>query len=350
MSVIPDVSGLNSPDWLLAGFDLQQDRYHLVRVGRETYHQSSFLDHRIRPLPVETISLPGAGVDEVLQHVVTTQTAWIFHSGFCCSTLLASCLDHPGITLVLREPLVLSRLAQLAREKSPGHDPGVQLLMDRVIALCERSYSGERLLIKPSNFANLLSAQLFLPGANAKRPQHKAILMSCSLHALLISILKKKDEAETILPGFLRALLKDSDYLHRIDVPELQSMNLLQQAVLFWHCQRHFLQQQLATAVPGSLMTLSMERFLAQPQEVLLEVSEFLRLGLAPQALQQTVESGAFLRHSKQSDQSYNAASQRQEQEAIKARYADDVRQAMAWAEPLLDQLPIKSFDSFEEQ
>jgi len=80
------------------------------------------------------------------------------------------------------------------------------------------------------------------------------------------------------------------------------------------------------------------------------EVSEFLNLGLSPQSIQQTVESGAFLRHSKQNDQSYDAASHRQEQQAILERNADDIAEAMTWAEPLLDQLPIKSFDAFEEQ
>ena len=115
MITVPDLKSLVSPDWLLAGFDAQKDRYHLAKVSRETYRVSSFLDHRIHPLPTETLSITGQQIDEVLQFVAVPPANWIFHSGFCCSTLLASCLDHPGNTLVLREPKALSLLAQVTR-------------------------------------------------------------------------------------------------------------------------------------------------------------------------------------------------------------------------------------------
>jgi hypothetical protein len=337
-----DTEQLATPDWLLAGFDAQNDRYHLARVSRETYHSSSFLDHRIQPLPKETRSLSGNEVDAVLRHVEVPRTAWIFHTGFCCSTLLASCLDHPGSSLVLREPKVLSLLAQAARQNKAGGP----LVHQRVIGMCERSYPGEALLLKLSNFANSLIGELMSP--KVREPQRRAVLMSCSLESLLLSILKKRAEAEASLPAFLHALLQDSDYRQVTGISDPGNLHLLQQSVLFWHCQRYFLQQRLAEAAEGSFMSLSMERFLAQPQAVLQEASEFLALGLAKELIAETVETGAFRRHSKQASKDYSPETHRMEQQATKALFATEIEQAMNWAEPLLEQLPVKPFDEFE--
>lgn len=346
MIASPDPAQLSSPDWLLAGFDLQAGRYHLAQVSRQTYQASAFLDHRIRPLPTETISLDGHQVDEVLGHSKLSQMAWVFHTGFCCSTLLASCLDHPGHTLVLREPLVLSRLAHEKRKNLGGDKSALTLATHRVTGLCERSYAGESLLIKPSNFANCLIEDLFHAGP--QQPQRKAILMTSSLDSLLVSILKKQSEAEASLPGFLRALLLDSDYLQVAGLGDIDQFNLLQQSVLFWHCQRYFLQQCLTRSGTDTFMLLSMERFLAEPLAVLLQASHFLRLDLPQETLQQTVQSGAFRRHSKQTGQDYDAEVQQQEQQAIRSAHAQELSAALAWAAPLLQRLPVRPFDRFE--
>lgn len=341
--------GLDSPDWLLAGFDIQHDRYHLARVNRETYHASAFLDHRINPLPTETISLSAAQVDIALGSKTTRPAGWIFHTGFCGSTLLANCLDHPGTTLVLREPLVLARLARNLRDTSDRGSPDMQGLMERVTGLCERSYPGETCIIKTSNFSNVLIPHLMLP-VESGRPQRKAVLMSCSLEALLLSILKKKSEAEILLQGFLRALLQDSDYLTQVNVPAPDSLDLLQQGVLFWHCQRYFLQTRMAQSGTGTFMSLSMERFLAEPKIVLSEVSGFLQLGLAEELLGRTIADGAFRRHSKISAASYDAMQQQREQQTTAARYRSEMAAALEWAKPLLDALPVEAFDAFEQQ
>jgi len=339
---------LSSPDWLLAGFDLQNDRYQLARVDRETYRASAFLDHRIQPLPKKTISLSGTEVDALLPAKPMIQGGWIFHTGFCGSTLLANCLDHPGTTLVLREPLVLSRLAQSLRNASHPPSPGMHGLIARVIGLCERSYPGEACVIKPSNFANAWIPSWMLSDESG-RPARKAIVISCRLDTLLISVLKKKEEAELSLPGFLRALLQDSDYLQHTNVPDPADLDLLQQSVLFWHCQRYFLQRQLAKAEQGRFLALSMERFLAEPKIALPEVSDFLQLGLADELLQETIADGVFRRHSKNRAASYDAALHQREQQSTAARYRSELAGALEWAKPLLDALPVRALDAFEQ-
>lgn len=345
MSTSTTTPDLASPDWLLAGFDADRGLYHLAQVSRASYKQTSFLDHRIQPLPTLTRSVNEAQLVAILRQIKNPHSAWIFHTGFCCSTLLASCLDHPETTLVLREPMVLSRLAQLKRdqrEKQPGQE-----LISNVLAMCERSYPGEALLIKPSNFANALLPDLASnTGSGTKR---KAVLMSSGLYSLLVSMMKKKAEAEATLPGFVRSLLKDSDYQQRTDLPDVGALNLLQQSVVFWHCQRYFLQNYMVAALPGSFMTLSMERFLAEPEVVLRDTSQFLGLGLADSVLQETVQSGAFTRHSKQQQKKYNPQAHLVEQQETAKQFGVEISAALEWAKPLLEKLPVRPFDDFEQ-
>ena len=147
------LAGLASPDWMLAGFDPEHDVYQFARVSKATYRGSAFLDHRIRPLPDAVRSLPGKEVDVLLRCVAPQPAGWIFHTAFCASTLLATCLDDEGRTLVLREPAVLSRLAAFERRTGAG---GNSAARRRVLALTERSYPAERVIVKPSNYANAL--------------------------------------------------------------------------------------------------------------------------------------------------------------------------------------------------
>jgi len=345
MSTSTPTPDLASPDWLLAGFDADRGLYHLAQVSRATYKQTAFLDHRIQPMPTSTLTVDEARLGSALRHTNNPRSAWIFHTGFCCSTLLASCLDHPGTTLVLREPMVLSRLAQLKRDQQ-GHHPGQQLISN-VLAMCERRYLGEAVLIKPSNFANALLPDLAnYDGKNAER---KIVLMSSGLYSLLVSMMKKKAEAGVTLPGFVRSLLKDSDYQQRTELPEVGALTLLQQSVVFWHCQRYFLQNHIETALPGSFMTLSMERFLAEPEVVLGETSQFLGLGLTESVLQETVRSGAFTRHSKQQQKEYNPQAHQVEQQETAKQFGVEIFEALEWAKPLLEKLPVRPFDDFEQ-
>ncbi|MGH8035482.1 MAG: hypothetical protein ACREO9_09665, partial [Lysobacterales bacterium] len=106
---------LANPDWLLAGFDEQHELFQFAKVSRQTYFSSSFLDHRIVPMPEQVLTATGAEVDAVLRGRKHPPGAMIFHTAFCASTLLASCLDHPSRTLVLREPMVLTHLARRVR-------------------------------------------------------------------------------------------------------------------------------------------------------------------------------------------------------------------------------------------
>ncbi|MDX1380620.1 MAG: hypothetical protein R3233_05840 [Xanthomonadales bacterium] len=327
---------LRSPDWLLAGVDPAAGRAQFARVSRETYLESPFLDHRIRPMPTEAHSLSFDALEPAAR-AVRGAAGWIVHTAFCCSTLLARCLDHPGRTLVLKEPLVLTRLADLVREGRAADVP-----LDHLLRLMERAYPGETALIKPSNYANAL-----LPPLMAADARRRVVLMSCALDALLVSLLKKREEAEQRLPGFVAALLRDSDYAVRAGLEQAPPNGVLQLGVVMWHAQRHALETERAR-LGGRAMVLSMERFLAEPLDTLSAVSAHLDLGLDPEMIERAVSDGAFRRHAKSSETAYDAEQRAQEAGQLATEHADALADARAYAAPLLERVPVSSWPGEE--
>lgn len=327
---------LRSPDWLLAGVDPAAGRAQFARVDRATYHDSPFLDHRIRPMPTEAHSLPFDALEQAARSV-RGPAGWILHTAFCCSTLLARCLDHPGRTLVLKEPLVLTRLADLVRD---GRESGVPL--HTLLRLMERCYPAETPLVKPSNYANSL-----LPGLLTTDARRRVVLMSCALDAFLVSLLKKQAEAEQRLPGFVAALLRDSDYAERAGLADAPPAGVLQLGVVMWHAQRYALEAQRAR-VGGRAMVLSMERFLAEPLDTLAAVSAHLGLGLDDAMLEDAVNEGAFRRHAKSSDTAYDARQRAQEAERLADEHADALAAARTYAAPLLERIPVPAWPGEE--
>ncbi|MEJ8569499.1 hypothetical protein [Elongatibacter sediminis] len=339
----PPVEPPGGPEWLLAGIDPAHDAFQFAAVSRATYRDSAFLDHRIRPRPAEVRTVAGEAVDRALASAPPPPAGWIFHTAFCCSTLLAHCLDHPERTLVLREPAVLSRLAALCRESAAAVDT---TLLQRVICLSERPFAGERVVVKPSNYANALLPALATGPGKDDTPR-SCVLMSCSLRALLLSVLKKQDEAERLLASFTDALLRDTDYAERTGIHSVADLDLLRQAVVFWHCQRYQFQA-VSRAAKAVTLGLTMERFLAEPASSLAAVGAHLSLGLGDGLIQDVVEQGAFTRHAK-SGAAYGPDQRRVESAAMEQRHGETVAGALRWAETVLRDVPVEPLMAGED-
>ena len=342
-----DLIHLTSPDWLLAGFDEGRELFQFARVSRQTYRDSSFLDHRIKPLPERVATATGSEVDLTLGKLAGRRAAYVFHTAFCASTLLALCLDHPGRTLVLREPKVLARLGALLRDTPSSGSVQMGLLKQRVFGLLDRSYAGEAVVIKPSNFANSL-VQDVLDERSGAGAQHQCLLLSNGLRNLIISILKNEPEARERMPVFLEALLRDSDYLEHAGLPPVESLDLLQQSAVFWHCQRHFFQCIKCPSGTRQLLPVSMETFLVRPLDTLVAINEFLQLGLSEELLIEVVERGEFRRHSK-TGAGYGPEQQLLEAQAIAQRHDAEICRTLKWAAPLLRAMPVEPFSDDEE-
>jgi len=172
--------------------------------------------------------------------------------------------------------------------------------------------------------------------------------LSNGLRSLLISVLKKTEEAREKMTAFTQALLDDTDYATRVDLPPLESLTLLQQSVVFWHCQRYHFQNVRQALKPEQFFSLSTHSFVDQPGRMLSEINEFLSLRLSPEQLDETVHSGAFRQHSKKGSR-YGPEQQRAEASETASRYASEIQSALLWASPLLKRLPPEPMSRDED-
>lgn len=113
---------------------------------------------------------------------------YIFHVGFCGSTLLARLLDQPGRALVLREPNCLADLANQADRPSASSHCAVTLDegLTEIRSQLRRGWQGgEPVVVKPSNWVNRL-----LPDFAAQPAAMRALFMTIDRPAFVRAIVR----------------------------------------------------------------------------------------------------------------------------------------------------------------
>lgn len=189
------------PGWFAHRFDPDRDLYHLIPATREELRAATFLTDE---------QLVGAKSPVATARAATLAAAtglapvhFVFHSAFCCSTLLARALDAPGVALTLREPVMLNdligwkRRGGLPARVAEGLDHALRLLV-------QPAAPGEAVVIKPSNLVNPLAA-----AALALRPEARAILLYAPLRTFLVSIASKGLEGRLWVRDLWAKLLAD---------------------------------------------------------------------------------------------------------------------------------------------
>lgn len=222
---------------------------------------------------------------------------FIFHTAFCCSTLLARALDAPGYSMGLKEPAVLFDLAHAWLQRRSGARPETALTVS--LNLLSRPQEGEEVQIaKPSNGANHL-APLFLECA----PGSRAIVMHSDLVSYLHGLVRRGEDGR----AFGRRLLLDWAMAgaHALTPAYLVSITDLQASALAWFLQARQLSA-LRANHPERVATLSSRAFLERKRETLERVSTFFGLGAGPDVWRAKAEGPVFREHAKNLGQPFD--------------------------------------------
>jgi hypothetical protein len=88
-----------------------------VRMSRDTYSRSTFLDDRTISTDGEEHRVPVASVMDAFNANPPARRPVMFvaHTALCGSTLLSRCLDFPGVCLPYKEPYLLHNLSGIWR-------------------------------------------------------------------------------------------------------------------------------------------------------------------------------------------------------------------------------------------
>ena len=325
MAANPDLAAIAAdPNWLANRYDESQDLIHFVRLTREEHRAVTFItDEYIRPdaprLVLRRSDVMAAAGPPAPLH-------FIFHSAYCCSTVLARAVDVPGVSMGLKEPLILNDLVGWRRR---GADP-LQLgaMTDSILTLLARPFApGEAVVVKPSNVLNGIA-----PAMLGMRPRSRAILLHAPLPDFLRSIARKglwgRRWARELFIGQLRDGIVDLGLgeQHYLDLTDLQV------AAAGWLAQHDVFARLVGRFGPGRVRTLDSVTLMARPDEAMAQVSDLFGLGLDARAIERILAGPAFTSHSK-SNAGFSAADRLAEQRDAAETHADEIEKVAVWTE-----------------
>lgn len=276
--------------WLPAHWDRPAAALQFIHLPRERHGEFTFLADEYlgaAQLPTATVSLA-----ELLSTSPQQPPAahFIFHSAFCCSTLLARALDLPGKAMALKEPQILNELADGARNKMLNGE----LLALVLRLLSRRSAPDERVIVKPSNVVNLLA-----PALMDLSDDSRALFLYAPLRHFLGSIARKGLWGRRWGRRLYLQLLRDTGLQFGLGDGEQFELSDLQVAALAW-LMHHAQAAALFEQCPGRVRTLDSDTFLARRTETLVSLGCFFEVGLKPGDVDSIVHGSVFKTHSKE--------------------------------------------------
>lgn len=314
------------PQWFPDGFDAGRGIIRFARMTREAVSENPFLDER------KSKSVSGwadARVDDLISNTKPAPApAFIFHSAFCGSTLLARALDVPGKTLPLKEPNILLDLVN-ARRVTPSLQSGsnYEKLASVVVSLLGRRHKeDERIVIKPTN-----SASPFAPFAF--KLNCPSLFLYGSLNDFLVSILKKREEGRAFVRQQFNIFALDRTGLSGIEPRKAMSLTDLQVAALIW---RHQLEEfSRFLNMSPSAASIEFAAIIAKPGAALSAVARHFSLPLNREEIEAAASGPIFLTNSKFANEAFDAEKRKAENNKIKALFDVELKLISSWIETI---------------
>lgn len=318
---------VRDPAWLPHFYDANRDTLVFARLPRETQRRITFLDSRFvdRDAESEPAPISALPLDRVREQAGPLH--YIFHTGFCCSTLLARALDLPGVSMGLKEPAVLACFAEYwsNTRRTAGALEALSVTLD---LLSRPLAPGEAQIVKPSTVANHIIPQML-----HVRPDAKAIVLYSSLDTFLRAIARRGLEgrifARELFHQFAPVIPLSSG--GREDVVLQADLQIAAQA---WLMQAAFMDS-VAKRFGRRVRVLNSETFLADPASTLHDIGAFLNLRITPEMARQTGESAIFQEHAKELGRPFNVAAQKAQYEEAGETHREELALTKQWARGL---------------
>ncbi len=310
--------------WLAHRYDETHDAIHFRLVDRARHRATPFLkDSELGegdPLVFRRDDCVAAAKPLHLQ-----PPRFIFHSAYCCSTLLARAFDQPGVSMGFSEPTILTDVVELQLKR---RDPRqVAAALDAALTLLARPIEPNEVnVIKPSNVLNPM-----IPAVLAMRPETRAVLLYAPLENFVASIARKEIEGRDwarLLMGRLIRLGQAERF--GLTEEELYRQTDLQVAAMGWLAQ-HALFAEHGT--DPRIRTLDSETLLARAPDCLKALGELFAIDLDAEA---AVAGPAFQKHSKDGS-AYGAEQRRADKEAGLSVYRREIEVVTEWSRRLAE-------------
>lgn len=320
---------VNDPSWLAHRFDPGYDAVHLLRLSRAERDDATFLVDDYLKTAGDPLVLTRRDAAAALSGPKAPRH-FLFHSAFCCSTLLARALDVPGVASAFKEPVVLNDLVGW-RRRGAGDAAFGATLRDALDLLGRPFERGEAAVVKPANIANVIA-----PALIAAQPATHAVLMYAPLETFLTSVAKKGIDGRLWVRGLFAGLMQDGITDFGYDAGALFGQTDLQIAALGWLAQQRLFLHLLTGPLGARVRSLRSDVLLRDPVQAIVHLDRLFSLGLDEAAATAIGTGPAFGRHSK-TGAAFGASERRAEYAQATDLYADEVNKVAIWAGHVAD-------------
>jgi len=310
--------------WLAHRFDPAADAIQFRLVDRVAHAKATFLTDEYLgeepdPVVIKRAEAVAGAPEPAAAH-------FIFHSAFCCSTLLARAFDLPGLSMGLKEPVILNDIVGWRHRGAAGRD--IAEALDNSLKLLARPFSpGEATIIKPSNIANGLA-----PAIMGLRPASRALLLRAPLPVFLKSVAKKgmwgrlwvRDLlGKQLREGFVDLGFEQGDYLGLTD---------LQAAAVGWLAQQALFARMIAQFGAERVRTLDSETLLDNPDASIDRLAELFGISIDADGRKAIIDGPGFANDSKTGTAFSRNTRDAQYDEAMR-QHQDEIEKVTVWAE-----------------
>lgn len=308
-------------------YDPTSNAFVFAHAPRELHRKLVFLDPRYMAETPKSAPIPAPDLVEPAR-AAARPLHFIFHTAFCCSTLLSRALDQPGMSMGVKEPAILVQLSHpaAARPRTDGVDP-----LDIALDLLSRPLApGETQIVKPSNAANGL-----IPAILEKRPRAKALALYSPLDAYLRSSARMGHAGRQFNRQMFAQLAQTLPLLQRYTVQELMLQTDLQIAAQVWLMQAALLSEVAQRRGAERVRSLTSATLLADKAGSLQRLGAFWDLSTSPERWAEIAASPVFANEAKSHDETpFDAGAKR----AADAVHAAEVALTFAWGRSLAAQ------------
>lgn len=312
---------LTEGSWLAHRYDTELDSYQMRYLTRDAHDAATFITDEYLGTAQDIVAI---GRKEAMATVRRDNDLhFIIHSAFCASTMLARGFNLPGISMGLKEPVLLNDIVGWRRRGAERAQIAERL--DHGLHMLARPFGRDKaIIVKPSNVFNAL-----VPAALAMRPQSNAILLYAPLPVFLVSVARKGLWCRLWCRELLEGLITDGIVDLGFETRDYFRQSDLQVAAVGWLAQQHLFRRIANQFGSGRIATLDSETLTANPAATLGAAGRHFGIDIAPSLLD---GHPAFATHSKFGG-SFNTESRLAEHESAQQAYGDEIDKVLIWAE-----------------
>lgn len=313
-------------EWLTHRYDAHADCFQLRQLNRDQHDAATFITDEY--LGVESDPFVIGRKDAMAQVPKTNRLHFILHSAFCASTMLARGFNLPGISMGLKEPVLLNDIVGYRRRGAPP--AAVAERLDHGLNMLARPFKGDRaVVIKPSNVFNALA-----PLALTMRPTSKAILLYAPLPVFLVSVARKGLWCRLWCRELLEGLITDGMMTNLgFEPKDYFRMSDLQVAAIGWLAQQRHFETMLSTFGTERIATLDSETLTIMPEAALTAAADHFGIDARADDIAGHL---AFATHSKFGGQ-FDAKDRAADHKAAAEAYGDEIEKVLVWAKAVAE-------------